>query len=168
MLGCSSAPKQWELEVNRMHDESLIVETESVIANEMTTSEYLNRYVEEVCHLSTNLEENTPEQNQECDTKLAITWRARLEARYFLADNLWLQKMCKMHPIDCKNPQIEQWARESHNTNLEQSRKQRLSQGRQAEGQSEFVAQYQIKSLSTHMNSLNQKLINRERSGNEK
>lgn len=138
-IGCATMDPRYK-EVNKLHDDALVKKTTPFVSDELLSTEYQDKFAVEVCELSLERKKWTIKQRAACDQKLKNTFEARLVELYPYADANYLTKKCNAYPAECNDSKnLETWARENHNENIELSRKQKLQvvQNMQNEEESE-------------------------------
>lgn len=134
LVGCASMDKRFA-EVDRLHNIELVRATDPYIADEFIKDENRVKVAAIVCGKKTT--------DQDCHRKMFETFTARLSDRYKFTNPDYTNRKCEAYPVECSDPKkYETWVRESHNANLEESRKARYEQVKQMQqNESAYEAQ---------------------------
>jgi hypothetical protein len=117
-------------EINAAHDRALFPKDAPYVHDEMTDKAFLERFARETCKLEAPEGGPAPDPASvaECDRRLKQALVNALASRYFAVDRRGIEERCKREELACMDPRIlELWIRESHNAEIEVSRKEKLS-----------------------------------------
>ncbi len=117
-------------EINRAHDAALFPRNTPSLIDEMTAPSYLERFSREECMLPVPAPDvlTDPKLVTECNRRLKQALVNALASKYYAVNRRAVEERCKSEELACMDPRImELWVRDSHNSEIERSRKEKLA-----------------------------------------
>lgn len=113
-------------DIQRRHADAMIYSNS--VADAMTALEFKKQFATEICEVKGDIKRAPKKVREACGNKWEQAFVAKLVERYTYADRESVTLKCKANPIQCKDPNtLENWARESHNSNVQKSESEKLA-----------------------------------------
>jgi hypothetical protein len=127
LAGCATTPyENYQSEIKASHDAATREPGAHPVTNDMLA--HMDTFSVQICGIDKPKEKWTKSEVDSCSEKFNRAFYARLDELYFMGDPKKVWVKCEAHPVECaRYENIEEWAAESHNANVEASRTQKLS-----------------------------------------